>query len=283
MPPANWSLVRQGDSGARVRAVQFLLRAHGFGIDADGSFGPMTGAAVRDFQTQRGLAADGVVGNQTWPVLVILVSRGSSGDAVRAAQVLLPPLALDGLFGPQTEHRVQQLQGRFGISPDGVVNTETWLVMTSQTPVSPAQAIVEPDSVAGLGLGTNKSEAEAVLGPPTSSGKHTDVNGQQYDFLQWQLDGNGGLTLNYRFPEGVSPKLTDWNVNARGPATNRGVRVGDSEDQVVAAYGPLEPFVGAQIAAVEQGGGRMIVIVDNGMARSILGGDAEFWMRSVAT
>jgi len=27
----------------------------------------------------------------------------------------------------------------------------------------------------------------------------------------------------------------------------------------------------------------MIVIVDNGAVRSILGGDAEFWMRSVAT
>jgi len=196
-----------------------------------------------------------VVGNQTWPVLVILVSRGSSGDAVRAAQVLLPPLALDGLFGPQTEHRVQQLQGRFGLSPDGVVNTATWLVMTSLAPVSAAQAIVEPDSVAGLGMGTNKSEAEAVLGPPTSSGRHTDVNEQQYDFVHWQVDASRGLTLNYRFPEGVSPKLTDWSVDAHGPSTSRGVRVGDSEDEVVAAYGPLEPFVGAQIAAVEQGGG----------------------------
>ena len=101
MPPVDWALVRQGDTGPRVRAVQFLLRADGFGIDADGSFGPMTGGAGRDFQTQRGLAADGVVGNQTWPVLVIMGSRGSSGDAVRAAQVLLPPLALDGLFGPR--------------------------------------------------------------------------------------------------------------------------------------------------------------------------------------
>ena len=283
MPPMNWAVVRQGDTGPRVSAVQFLLRAHGAGIDADGSFGPQTEGAVRDFQAQRGLPVDGIVGNQTWPVLVVQVSRGSTGDAVRAARALLPPLAVDGVFGAQTEHRVQELQGRFGIGPDGIVDSETWMVMTSVVPVTPAQAVVEPDSVAGVGLGTTKSEAQAVLGPPTSSGKQTDVNGQEYDFVDWALDGNRGLTLNYRFPEGVSPKLTDWNVDARGPTTTKGVRVGDTEAHVTAAYGPLEPFVGAQIAAVEQGGGRMVVVVDNGAVTTIIGGDPEFWMRSIAT
>ncbi len=283
MPPMNWALVRQGDTGPQVSALQFLLRAHGSGIGSDGSFGPQTDGAVRDFQAQKGLPVDGVVGDHTWPVLVVQVSRGSTGDAVRAAQVLLPPLAVDGVFGAQTEHRVQELQGRFGIGPDGIVDSETWMVMTSVVPVTPAKAVVEPDSVAGVGLGSTKSEAQAVLGPPTSSGKQTDVNGQQYDFVDWALDGNRGLTLNYRFPEDVSPKLTDWNVDARGPATTKGVRVGDSEAQVIAAYGPLEPFVGAQIAAVERGGGRMIVVVDSGTVTTIIGGDAEFWMRSIAT
>ncbi|MCA1675074.1 MAG: peptidoglycan-binding protein, partial [Actinobacteria bacterium] len=102
MPPMSWALVREGDRGPRVSAVQFLLRAHGSGIVADGSFGPLTRGAVREFQTTRGLTVDGIVGNQTWPALIIQVRRGSSGDAVRAAQVLLPPLAVDGVFGPQT-------------------------------------------------------------------------------------------------------------------------------------------------------------------------------------
>jgi len=283
MAPMKWVLVRQGDSGPGVSSVQFLLRARGSGIAADGSFGPLTDAAVRQFQSQGGLAVDGIVGNQTWPALILEVSQGTTGDAVRAVQVLLPPLAIDGIFGPQTEHSVKELQARFGLSPDGIVGPQTWLVLTSVVPVAPAQAVIEPDSVAGLGLGTNKSEAHAVLGPPTSSGKHTDVNGEEFDFVQWELDGNRGLTLNYRFPTGVSPKLTDWNANARGPATRKDVRVGDSADHVVAAYGPLEPFVSAQIVAVEQGGGRLIVIVDNGTVTSIIGGNPEFWMRSIAT
>ncbi len=283
MPPMNWARVRQGDTGPRVSAVQFLLRAHGFGIGSDGSFGPQTDGAVRDFQAQRGLAVDGIVGDHTWPVLVVQVSRGSTGEAVRAVQVLLPPLAVDGDFGAQTEHRVQEVQGRFGTGPDGIVDSETWMILTSTVPVTPAQAVVEPDSVAGVGLASTKAEAQEVLGPPTSSGKHTDVNGEEYDFVDWRFDGDRGLTLNYRFPEEFSPKLTDWFIDARGPATTKGVRVGDSADQVMAAYGPLEPFVGAQIAAVERGGGRMIVLVEDGTVRSIIGGDPDFWMRSIAT
>jgi hypothetical protein len=263
--------------------VQFLLRAQGSGITADGSFGPLTDGAVRQFQGQHGVVVDGIVGNQTWPALIVTVKQGATGDAVRAAQVLLPPLVVDGDFGPVTSQAVKEVQARFGLSPDGIVGPLTWRVLTSVIAVTAAQAIIEPDSVAGLGLGTNKSEAHAVLGTPTSSGKHTDVHGEEFDFLHWQIDGNRGLTLNYRFPTGVSPKLTDWQASAHGPSTKKGVRVGDSADQVTAAYGPLEPFVGVEVAAVEQGGGRMIVVVDNGSVTLIIGGDHEAWMRSVAT
>jgi hypothetical protein len=284
MAPTNWALVRQGDKGARVSAVQFLLRARGSGIAADGDFGPLTAEAVRQFQSQNGLGADGIVGNQTWPALIIQVAQGSTGEAVKAVQVLLPPLAVDGIFGPQTDHKVRGAQSRSGMGAgSGIVDTETWMVLTSLVAVAPAQALIEPDSIANLGMGTTKSEAHAVFGAPTSDGKQFDVHGNQYDFLHWQLDGNRGLPLNYRFPEGVSPKLTDWHANARGPVTKKGVRIDDSAGQVTAAYGPLEPFVGAQIVRVNQGGGQMIVIVDGGSVRSIIGGDQEFWMRSIAT
>ena len=49
-----------------VRAVQTLLPG---GITADGSFGPLTEAAVREFQRMFVRPVDGVVGPLTWHVL----------------------------------------------------------------------------------------------------------------------------------------------------------------------------------------------------------------------
>src|SRR5919202_3433951 len=81
-----WPIVRQGDQEHPVRTLQYLLRARGQSIAADGIFGPKTEAAVRDFQGDRGLAVDGGVGPNTWSALIIQVQQGSTGDAVRGVQ-----------------------------------------------------------------------------------------------------------------------------------------------------------------------------------------------------
>ena len=57
------------DRGPAVRKLQELLRAAGNSIEPDGVFGQQTEAAVRQFQSDHGLAADGVVGSRTWAVL----------------------------------------------------------------------------------------------------------------------------------------------------------------------------------------------------------------------
>jgi hypothetical protein len=49
-----------GSSGDEVKRAQKAL-----GITADGSYGPQTRQAVIDFQTKRGLKADGIIGDQT--------------------------------------------------------------------------------------------------------------------------------------------------------------------------------------------------------------------------
>jgi peptidoglycan hydrolase-like protein with peptidoglycan-binding domain len=54
-----------GNEGRQVRLLQQALGA----IKVDGIFGPETEAAVRSFQTSRGLAVDGVVGSQTGAAL----------------------------------------------------------------------------------------------------------------------------------------------------------------------------------------------------------------------
>ncbi|KUO16540.1 serine/threonine-protein kinase [Streptomyces dysideae] len=63
---------RQGDSGKRVLQVQCMLTKRGYGVGGsgvDGEFGPGTESAVRSFQSDRGLAADGIVANTTWAAL----------------------------------------------------------------------------------------------------------------------------------------------------------------------------------------------------------------------
>jgi peptidoglycan hydrolase-like protein with peptidoglycan-binding domain len=57
-----WPLVRRGDTNHPVRSLQFLLRARGHSVAVDGIFGPLTEAAVRAFQQERGFAVDGIVG-----------------------------------------------------------------------------------------------------------------------------------------------------------------------------------------------------------------------------
>lgn len=56
-------------SGDFVTDAQEGLVSWGAQIDADGLFGPATEAAVRDFQTDAGLAVDGIIGPNTWEAL----------------------------------------------------------------------------------------------------------------------------------------------------------------------------------------------------------------------
>ena len=105
-------------------------------LKVDGIFGPKTDAAVRDFQAEHGLTADGKVGNQTWPKLIIEVSAGSTGDAVRAVQSQLRSrcgwLQIDGVFGPQTDGVVRHFQGFCGLGKDGIAGPNTWNALTLQ-------------------------------------------------------------------------------------------------------------------------------------------------------
>ena len=67
----------------RVYAMQVALYVLGYYTDElDGSYGNASEAAVRNFQrTQKGIEIDGIMGNQTWPLLTAkakLVSNGST-------------------------------------------------------------------------------------------------------------------------------------------------------------------------------------------------------------
>jgi hypothetical protein len=54
-----------GDVGADVAQLQAALAKFGFDILADGKFGPITHAAVMDFQATHGLTPNGIVESKT--------------------------------------------------------------------------------------------------------------------------------------------------------------------------------------------------------------------------
>lgn len=56
--------LRRGDRGDSVKQLQQLLK-----LTPDGSFGPQTEAALRDWQRAHNLVPDGIAGPTTWAAL----------------------------------------------------------------------------------------------------------------------------------------------------------------------------------------------------------------------
>lgn len=125
-----WPVVRSGNSGERVKTVQYLLRQDGAGITADGDFGPATESAVRAFQSSHGAGVDGVVGGQSWNQLVLQLGTGSSGEAVRAVQSRLG-IAVDGQFGSGTQASVRSFQTAHSRPATGIVDPNTWAALVA--------------------------------------------------------------------------------------------------------------------------------------------------------
>lgn len=135
-------LYRIGDEGEPVRDIQDRLAALGYGSnrDAAGTYGPGTEAAVRTFQTARGLGVDGIVGPDTWRAMVaagyslgdrLLYHRVPMmrGDDVADLQRRLNSLGfdcgkVDGIFGPDTLDALLDFQANRRMPEDGIAGRE---------------------------------------------------------------------------------------------------------------------------------------------------------------
>ena len=128
----------------------------------DGIFGARTESAVRKFQEVFDLDVDGIIGSATWYALVRLyiavtrlgelraegqrfyanswahrpIEEGDRGIRVEHLQYMLsilsqyipeiPPVTVDGIFGPATRNAVLASQRRFDLPQTGQVDFQTW-------------------------------------------------------------------------------------------------------------------------------------------------------------
>jgi peptidoglycan hydrolase-like protein with peptidoglycan-binding domain len=137
--------IAEGATGSTVRWLQYLLVRRTLSDNQiDGIFGPVTKAAVEQFQAGDHLAVDGIVGPATWAALggdgaePPKLAEGARGTVVEKLQTALnegrgdfapssnPVLATDGVYGPQTAAAVKGAQESGRITADGVVGLQTW-------------------------------------------------------------------------------------------------------------------------------------------------------------
>ena len=132
----NFPTIRNGSRGRSVAYLQFRLLNYGYFLSTDGIFGPATLSAVKKFQSDNGLAVDGIVGKNTWAKInnlnpsSVTLRRGSRGvETYYLQQKLLSklyPVSVDGIFGPATEAQVKAFQSENGLVADGIVGRNTW-------------------------------------------------------------------------------------------------------------------------------------------------------------
>ena len=137
---------------AGVAALQVALRATGdYRGTVDGVRGPMTAAAIRRFQSRRGLVADGIVGPMTRRALGRrgrprigrrVLRRGQRGWDVAALQFLLgrhgfPSGSMDGGLGPRTVGALRRFQAWSGLGADGLAGAATLARLRAAPPRSP--------------------------------------------------------------------------------------------------------------------------------------------------
>lgn len=146
----------------------------------DGIFGDRTESSVKKFQEIFNLTADGIVGRATWYKMVLLyvgvtdlsellsegqtysqvkppasgssIREGDTGLAVSGLQYFLsvlsqvntsiPPLSIDGIFGPATRNAVIAFQNSYGLTSSGSVDTDDWIRLYDEYR-SVAQTILE--------------------------------------------------------------------------------------------------------------------------------------------
>ncbi|MCW6037384.1 peptidoglycan-binding protein [Spirulina subsalsa FACHB-351] len=222
------TLLREGDRGSHVQAVQVQLSSLGY-LQArpTGYFGPATREAVIRLQREHGLTPDGVIGPQTQVILnqrqrtvtpsapeitANLLRQGDRNSQVRTLQQALQQAGvyngpITGYFGNQTEAAVRRFQQQRGLPVDGIVGAQTLNALQS-TP-TPTQPFTSAPPTPLFGLGSQGNEVREIQQRLNSLGYLAQAPSGVYDeateaaVRNFQRDRNlaidgqvGGSTFN---------------------------------------------------------------------------------------
>ena len=180
----NTQTLKKGNAGEIVVTLQNLLVEKGYvdGDYVDGDFGPGTDAAVKQFQTDNGLTADGIVGPATWQAL---------------CSTAVPPS--------------DEIPGMMSC-PDGSVSTSCQ-AETSQTPQpSVNEHVTLPLDVADSIYSANTSKLLGLKNISFTPYRMTETHYSDQGFLK----GVGNVTNNQTF---ISTYLSDELLQGMGNGT----------------------------------------------------------------
>jgi peptidoglycan hydrolase-like protein with peptidoglycan-binding domain len=128
-------ILRIGDRGSDVSAIQESLAVAGFSGGRNGVFDTVTQEAVKRFQQAKGLTVDGIVGSQTRAALPAIggsnptpvAKTPTSQPDIKALQKRLQARgfyggSIDGLWGPLTQAAVESAQRAYDVGANDLPN-----------------------------------------------------------------------------------------------------------------------------------------------------------------
>ena len=242
-------LLALGSQSDAVEEVQQLLIKHGYLKGSTGYFGPDTDAAIKEFQANNGLTADGEVGEATLAKLNSsdavgrgeaakassgvgsgLLALGSQSDAVEEVQQLLIKHGYlkgsTGYFGPDTDAAIKEFQANNGLTADGEVGEATLAKLNSSNAVGRGEAaqVASASSTASSGMIKLGSQGDAVTNVQQLLIKHgylkgyTGYFGPDTDAAVKAFQANNGLTADGEVGEATLAKLNSSSAVTRSQA-----------------------------------------------------------------
>ena len=225
-----YTTLQWGDTGTAVKKLQEALKTRGYySGKIDSTFGSGVYAAVKAFQKQYGLKADGIAGPATQNLLFntsasssdtsTSLQKGSSGTEVRNLQYVLAELgyydgSINGEYGNTTADAVRAFQINNDISPvDGVAGPKTLKVIYSSKAVGATASSGSYDTLSKGDKGTAVVEMQEKL---KKLGYLSEVTGE-FDTATVEAVKNfqrrNNLTVNGKANSSTLSKLYSKSAN----------------------------------------------------------------------